>query len=91
LLAEYCGGLPTLAHEIGDSVWRSTENNSIDHHDLLEGVSDAAYSVGTRFIKKEVIQALQSNRYHSILRKIAKDKNTIGIKFSRKNCCLWKR
>ncbi len=84
LLAEYCGGLPTLAHEIGDSVWRNAENNAIDHHDLFEGVIDAAYSVGTRFIQKEVIRALRSNRYHSILRKIAKDDNTIGIKFPRK-------
>lgn len=83
-LAEYCGGLPTLAHEIGDSVWRSAGNNSIEHRDVFEGIIDAAYSVGARFINREVIQALRSNRYRSILRKIAKDENTIDIKFSRK-------
>ncbi len=81
-LAEHSGGLPTLAHEIGDSVWRIAEDNTIKEDDCLDGIVDAADSIGKRFIEKEVIQALQSKNYQSILLKIA---DLVGkIEFSRK-------
>ncbi len=82
-LAEHSGGLPTVAHEIGDAVWREAENKTIGGNGCLIGIFDAAESIGNRFIEKEVIQALQSKQYRSILNKIA---NSLvgGIVFSRK-------
>ena len=83
-LAKCSGGLPVLAHEIGDSVWRRAKDNTIDEDDCIQGIVDAAYSVGTRFIEREVIQALQSRKYRSILGKIAKNQWNLDSKFSRK-------
>ena len=71
VLAEWSAGLPAVAHEIGDAVWRIAEKNTIKKQDCLDGVFDAAYSVGKRFIERNVIQALQSSQYRSILGKIA--------------------
>lgn len=83
-LAEYSGGLPVLAHEIGDLVWRRAKDNTIDEDDCIRGIVEAAYSIGTRFIEKEVIQALQSRKYRSILGKIAKNQWNLDSKFSRR-------
>ena len=71
MLARYSGGIPTVAHEIGDAVWQIAKDNTITRLDCFGGVVDAADSIGKRFIEKDVIQALQSSQYRSILGKIA--------------------
>ena len=82
LLAQYSGGLPTVAHEIGDAVWRIAEANTIKTEYCVAGIFDASDSIGKRFIEKNIIQALQSNQYRSILWKIA-DKFAVHLEFSK--------
>ena len=87
-LARYSGGIPTVAHEIGDAVWQIAEDNTITTFDCFMGIVDAADSIGKRFIEKDVIQALQSKKYLSILGKIADkivDKHVGDITFSKKD------
>ena len=87
ILARFSGGLPTVAHEIGDAVWQIAEDNTITKLNCFIGVIDAADSIGKRFIEKDVIQALQSEKYRSILWKIADkigDKLVGDIVFSKK-------
>ncbi len=84
ILVRYSGGLPTVAHEIGDAVWRIAEDDTITEDDCLKGIFYAADSIGNRFIEKNVIQALQSSQYRSILGKIADDR--VGsLEFSKKD------
>ena len=89
MLASYSGGLPTVAHEIGDAVWQIAKDNTITKDDCWRGVIDAADSIGKRFIEKSVIQALQSKKYRSILRKIAKNISLVEFEFSRKKLLFW--
>ncbi len=70
LLADFSGGIPTIAHEIGDHVWRVVENGAVEEGHIAVGIRNAAYSIGQRFIEKEVVQALGSKNYKSILKKI---------------------
>ncbi len=84
VLAESSGGLPTVAHEIGDALWRIAESKGINDKDVESGIMAAADAVGARFIKNEVIQELKSEKYRSILRKIAKSQYILGAEFSRK-------
>ena len=70
LLAEYSGGFPVLAHEIGNHVWGLVQDHSVRPGDVGEGIVKAAYSIGRRFIEREIVQALGSKNYKSILKKI---------------------
>lgn len=84
LLASYSDGLPVMAHEIGNSVWKFAKSKKITSNEILDGIFDAAESIG-RNLGKDIIQALQSKNYRSILRKITgPDAQSIGFEFSRK-------
>lgn len=69
--ARLCGGMPTIAHEIGDAVWSMATEENISNDDAMLGVTMAIDSIGKRFLQPEIIDALQSNIYRSILGKIA--------------------
>ena len=85
LLANCSDGLPVMAHQIGQSVLEVAENGEVSRGDILQGVFHAAESIGRRFLNKEVIQALRSEKYRSILRKIADvPMSRIEWEFSRK-------
>ena len=64
------GGLPVLAHEIGDAVWRVTEGPEITLKDVVFGFSNAAEVVGRKFLNPQVFSAIRSERYHSIFAKM---------------------
>ena len=70
-LVWYTGGLPVLAHEIGDAVWRMARNPKIEEDDVLSGIFFAADTIGKKFLKPQVFDAIRSDRYRSILRTIA--------------------
>lgn len=70
-LVEFSGGLPVLAHEIGDAVWRSAAEPTITDRDISLGVTLAADVVGSKLLEPQVFQAIRSERYRSILRKIS--------------------
>lgn len=71
-LARTSGGLPVLAHEIGDAVFRWDEDRRIDHLDAMRGIFDAADIVGRKHLEPSVLDAIRSERYRTILRKAVK-------------------
>ncbi len=83
-LARYSGGFPVLAHEIGNHVWGLAQDHSVNTGDVVKGIRQAAYSIGERFIEREVVQALGSKNYKSILQKIGSASlRDIGVTFSK--------
>jgi len=70
-LTKYSGGLPAVAHELGDAVWENLDDQEVTSTDVFLGIVTAAERIGGRFLKRDVIQALQSKKYRSTLRKIS--------------------
>jgi hypothetical protein len=75
----YSGGLPRLMHIIGDEAFWSTKSQVIDTSDASTAIINAAGVVGRKFIDQQVIKALQSKDYQSIIRKVGE--STIGESF----------
>jgi hypothetical protein len=71
LLRSFTGGFPVLAHEIGDAVWRTAAQPAIDPEEILQGIFLAAEVIGRKFLEPQVYSALRSERYRTILRKLA--------------------
>ena len=71
VLASFTGGLPVLAHELGDAVWRTAQSPDIDANDIRKGLFLAAEVIGQKLLEPQIFQAIQSERYRSILRKMA--------------------
>ena len=71
ILVSFTGGLPVLAHEIGDSVFHADSDGRIDDGDALDGVFAAADIVGRKHLEPRVFQAIRSDRYRSILQTLA--------------------
>lgn len=69
-IARYTGGLPVLAHEIGDAVFKIDQDNHIDRNDALQGIIVAADIVGRKHLEPQVLDVIRSARYRTILRKI---------------------
>ncbi len=72
-LWQYSGGYPVLAHEIGDAVFKIDMDNNIDKDDAVRGIVKAAHVIGQKYIEPQVYDAIRSQKYHSILRKLARD------------------
>lgn len=71
LLAGFTGGLPVLAHEIGDATFAVDKDDCIDDNDALLGIGIAADVVGRKHLEPQVFRAIRSQRYRAILRKLA--------------------
>lgn len=76
-LVYFTGGLPVLAHEIGDAVWRAAKNLEITPKEVKQGIATAAEIIGRKFLEPQIFSAIQSEKYRSILRKIASESNTV--------------
>jgi AAA+ ATPase superfamily predicted ATPase len=83
LLSQYSGGLPVLAHELGDAAFRVDADGVLDFSDAHVAVLRAADIVGNRYLQPQVLQAIRSKRYHSILRKLAAD--PLASQFTRRD------
>ena len=70
-LVRFTGGLPVLAHEIGDVVWRTAQGPAIDSKEVREGILTAAEVIGRKLLQPQVFRAICSEHYHSILRKMS--------------------
>ena len=70
-MVQYTGGMPVLAHEIGDAVWRTARTPRIGSNEVAAGIVLAAEVIGRKLLEPGVFRALQSERYRSILRRIA--------------------
>ena len=71
LLAHYAGGLPVLAHEIGEAAFHADKDGRIDKRDAESAVISAAEVVGRKHLEPQVFNSLRSKRYRGILRKIS--------------------
>ena len=70
-LAVLSGGLPVLMHELGEAVWLTTDNSHITKEDVNDGIFNAATTIGKKYLRPRIYDAIQSENYRSILRKIA--------------------
>lgn len=72
LMVRYTGGFPVLAQEIGDGVWRNTPvgESRVTKSSALFGVQLAADQLGLKLLEPQVVQAINSERYRSILQKL---------------------
>jgi len=80
VLAKYTGGLPVLAHEIGDATFQLDTDNFIDKKDAEKGVINAAEIVGRKHLEPQVFQAIRSQKYRAILRNIAVNPSNISFR-----------
>ncbi len=69
MMSSFAGGLPVLAHEIGDAVFKVDEDKFINQSDAFQGITNAAEIVGRKHLEPKVFQAIKSKRYRTILRK----------------------
>ena len=70
-LTRYSAGYPKIMHIVGDSAFWINADDVIDKSDAMRGVLEAADEVGKKFVDQQVLTALRSPAYHSILTKIA--------------------
>lgn len=73
MLSLYTGGLPVLAHELGDAVWRTAPSSKIGPGDVANGIVVAAGVIGRKLLEPGIFQAITSERYRSIFRKMVDD------------------
>ena len=73
LLALFTGGLPVLAHELGDAVWRTARGPKIERGEVEEGIVVAAAVIGGKLLEPRILRAITSERYRSIFRKMIDD------------------
>ena len=71
VLSGYAGGLPVLAHEIGDAVFNIDDDNHINTEDASTSLIMAADIVGRKHLELQVFKSIKSQKYRSILRKLA--------------------
>lgn len=71
-IAHYSGGYPAILQEIADSVFRRSESSHISIQEAADGVIAAAETIGRKYIKPEVLAAIRSEKYRSILRRLAR-------------------
>lgn len=72
-MAHFAGGLPVLAHEIGDAAFNLDADNFIDPTEALKAVFNAAEILGRKYLEPQVVQAIRSPHYRKILRKLVQE------------------
>ena len=83
LMVRLAGGFPMLMHEVGDAIFWLDTDDSINEDDAIGGILEAAEVVGRKYLDPQVYQALRSDTYRSILRRIGKF--PLGTSFQRKD------
>jgi AAA ATPase domain len=72
LLIEHSAGFPKLMHLIGDWAYWTDQDLTIDTKDALVALVAAADDFGKKYVDQQIVAALRSQDYRSILRKISK-------------------
>ncbi len=80
LMANFSGGLPMLMQEIGEATYYEDQDFNITEEDAKQGVVKAAEIVGEKYLQSKIYQTIQSQRYYSILKKLARQ---VPYEFSR--------
>ncbi|MBL0870641.1 MAG: ATP-binding protein [Phycisphaerales bacterium] len=71
MLAKYSGGLPVLMHEVGDAVFKQASTSRVNTDMAFVGLMSAATVVGRKYLDSGVLDVIQSEKYRSILLKLA--------------------
>jgi hypothetical protein len=71
-LIYYGAGYPKIMHILGDAAFWIDKDGKIDGEDALNAVLAAAEDVGRKFVDQQVLAALRSKDYRSILAKLAR-------------------
>ena len=79
-MVEFTGGLPTLAHEIGDAAFNLAPQDTVGALVSIEAIAQAAEAVGRKYLDPQVYKAIRSEKYRSILRKIVGPEFAAGFK-----------
>ena len=79
-LTYYSAGFPKVMHLIGDWAYWTDQDLVVDADDAVRAVIDAAEDFGRRHVDQQVLAALRSSDYRSILGKI-----TDSARFSKKD------
>ena len=69
-MVHFASGLPAMMHEMGEAVFWKDADGKIDMPDVIEGLAVTAVNVGLKYLEPSVFAALESTRYHSIIRKL---------------------
>ena len=72
LLCHYSAGFPKIMHIVGDATFWIDQDGIIDKDDALKGILLAAEDIGRKFVDQQVLKALRSKDYHSIMEKMSK-------------------
>lgn len=72
-MTRYAGGLPMLAHEIGDAVYSADDDGTIGLPDAYRGIAAAAGIVGRKYLDPVVFSSIRSPQYHTILQHVSKE------------------
>ncbi len=70
VMVRYASGLPVMMQEIGDAVFWEDRDGVVNRDDAGEGVVGAAKKVGQKYLNPNVYNALRSERYQTIIRKL---------------------
>ena len=70
-LVQFTDGLPVLAHEIGDAVWRMAEKPRIQVGEVFGGITLAAELIGAKWLEPKILQAMRNKNYRAIINKIS--------------------
>lgn len=73
VLTRYSAGFPKVMHLIGDWAYWSDQDLVIDQDDAIAAVIEAAEDFGRKYVDQQVLAALKSQDYRSILSKITSD------------------
>jgi hypothetical protein len=73
VLTQYSAGFPKVMHLIGDWAYWTDQDLVIDRDDAVTAVIDAAEDFGRKYVDQQVLAALKSQDYRSILSKITSD------------------
>ncbi|MFH1860032.1 MAG: ATP-binding protein [bacterium] len=83
LLCNYSAGFPKIMHLLGDAVFWIDNDQIINKNDAVQGIYAAAIEVGKRFVDQQVLKALRSKDYHSILKKLSLE--NFDLSFQKRN------
>jgi hypothetical protein len=61
-----------MAHEIGDAAYKLADKK-LDDPNAIDAIFEAAEIVGRKQLQPQIFSAIRSERYRSILRKIARE------------------
>ena len=77
---QYSAGFPKMMDIIGDNIFWVNQDDLVDEKDALAGILSSAEEIGKKFVDQQVYNALRSNDYRSILKKLAKKNFDLSFK-----------